>query len=99
MATAKICDRCGNVYGKNTVLESFDEKSYGTMRGVCVMFEETDRFRKPDPLAKYKSPNDETCPDRKNYYMDMCDDCCNQISQFIRNKAARVVCEPSVIPR
>lgn len=93
MATAKICDRCGNVYGKNTVLESFNEESWGTMRGLCVMFEETDRFRKSNPLI------DEPRPDRKNYYMDMCDDCCNQISQFIRNKAARVICEPENVPR
>lgn len=88
MANAKICDRCGNVYGKNTVLESFTEESWGTMRGLCVMFEETDKFRKDDVLTN-----------RKNYYMDMCDDCCNQISQFIRNKAARVICEPENVPR
>lgn len=92
MATAKICDRCGNVYGKNTVLENFNEESWGTMRGLCVMFEETDKFRK-NPFI-----DDQSRPDRKNFYMDMCDDCCNQISQFIRNKAARVICEPGDFP-
>lgn len=99
MATAKICDRCGNVYGKNTVLESFNEESWGTMRGLCVMFEETDKFRKNDMLAKYTDPDAKNRPERKNFYMDMCDDCCNQISQFIRNKAAKVVCEPECVPR
>ena len=99
MATAKICDRCGGVYGKNTVQESFSEESWGTMRGICVMFEETDKFRKSDPLAKYKASGDETRPERKNFYMDLCDDCCIQISEFIRNMAARIVCEPENVPR
>lgn len=99
MANAKICDRCGNVYGKNTILESFSEESFGTLRGLCIMFEETDKFRKSDPFAKYTSSGDEVRHERKNYYMDLCDDCCNQISQFIRNKAAKVICEPENVPR
>lgn len=92
MATAKICDRCGNVYGKNTVQESFNEESWGTMRGVCVMFEETDKFRKGEIVIA-------GAPVRKNHYMDLCDNCTKQISLFLRNKDAKIISEPYVTPR
>lgn len=40
MAKAKICDRCGHVYGKNNYHAIFDVNKCGTVRGVCVMFED-----------------------------------------------------------
>lgn len=48
MAHAKICDRCGGVYGKNEHRADFGDNKYGTVKGVCVMFTEagTDLNRK-----------------------------------------------------
>lgn len=73
MAIAKICDRCGNVYAKNTIEADFGDNKYGTVRGVIVMFEETDRR-----LPTYNE--DDT---RKNAYMDLCDSCATDIVSFL----------------
>lgn len=84
MAHAKICDRCGGVYGKNSHMEEFGPDKYGTVKGVCVMFEDTDR----DTVAVNGVMR------RKNAYMDLCDDCAKQLSLFLKDAGAKV--EPSV---
>lgn len=40
MAYAKICDRCKKVYAKNIFVADFGNNRHGTVKGVCVMFEE-----------------------------------------------------------
>ena len=40
MAKAKICDRCGRVYGKNDYYAGFGPNKQGIVRGVCVMLDE-----------------------------------------------------------
>jgi len=40
MAKAKICDRCGTVYGKNDCRADFGGSKYGLVRGVCVMLDD-----------------------------------------------------------
>lgn len=40
MARAKICDRCGGVYGRNDYTGDFGPHKYGTVKGVCVMFDD-----------------------------------------------------------
>lgn len=40
MAKAKICDRCGNVYGKNDYTADFGPRKYGIVKGVCVMYDD-----------------------------------------------------------
>ena len=42
MARAKICDRCGAVYGRNNYREEFDSTRHGIVRGVCVMLDNAD---------------------------------------------------------
>lgn len=86
MATAKICDRCGGVYGRNAHYESFNDESYGTVRGVCVMFEETDKFRKNNSIVV-----DGIRPMPKNHYVDLCDECSKQLTLFLRDKDAQIV--------
>jgi hypothetical protein len=74
MAHAKICDRCGNVYGKNKYKADFGDNKYGTVKGVCVMFEETNRGLET----------------RKNAYLDLCDDCIDMLNFFLQDKNAKV---------
>ena len=42
MARAKICDRCGGVYGTNNHTASFGPGKHGIVRGVCVMLDAID---------------------------------------------------------
>lgn len=78
MATARICDRCGGVYGKNTVEVNFGDNKYGVVRGVCVMFAETDKSAPP-------------CVEpRRNAYMDLCDSCTNKLALFLKDKDATI---------
>lgn len=73
MAHAKICDRCGNVYGKNELSADFGSNKFGTVKGVCVMFAENN----PDL-------------NRKNAYLDLCDDCARMLNLFLQDKNTKV---------
>lgn len=42
MARAKICDRCGAVYGANYYEANFGPGKHGIVRGVCVMLDTVD---------------------------------------------------------
>ena len=81
MAYAKICDRCGGVYAKNECKEDFGDDKFGTVKGICVMFEETDRRGglKVDGIEP-----------RRNAYMDLCDDCAGMLALFLKDKNSRV---------
>lgn len=71
MSKAKICDRCGRVYGNNDYCAHFDAYKNGRVRGVCVMFEN------PDPNVK-------------NAYLDLCDNCSEQLVTFLKNKEIEI---------
>lgn len=88
MAHAKICDRCGGVYGKNTNNEDFGPQRYGTVKGICVMFEDVNR----DDSAVVVNGIER----RRNAYMDLCDDCVKKITLLLKDKDATV--EASVKP-
>ena len=75
MAYAKICDRCKNVYAKNNFVADFGDNKHGTVKGVCVMFEETDRKR--------AGSNHEYTEVHKNAYLDLCDDCGKLLNNFL----------------
>ena len=75
MALARICDRCKEVYGKNNFTADFGENKYGTVKGVCIMFEETDR-RNGGIYVEGVEP-------RKNAYFDLCDDCSKLLNNFL----------------
>lgn len=80
MAQARICDRCGEVYAKNTHFANFDTNKSGTVKGVVVMFKEA-------------SSGDQYAP--KNAYMDLCDGCCKSITEFLLNPKAEVKLPPN----
>lgn len=71
MARAKICDRCGAVYGTNYQDANFGPNKNGIVKGVCLMFENL-----PD--------------DKKNVYMDLCDDCAKQLITFLQNEVVDI---------
>lgn len=70
MAFAKICDRCKEVYGKNSFIADFGDNKCGTVKGVCIMFEETSKRVEGDEL-------------RRNAYFDLCDDCSKLLNNFL----------------
>lgn len=85
MAYARICDRCGGVYGKNDHRADFGDNKYGTVKGVCVMFEETDRRG---------GLSVDGIEPRRNAYLDLCNDCAKQLVDFLRDKSSKVKTGP-----
>lgn len=88
MALARICDRYGGVYAKNEVTADFGTNKYGVVKGVCVMFEETDR------RSGIQVDGIET---RKNAYLDLCDDCASMLTVFLKDKNSKVEISPNKI--
>lgn len=61
MARAKICDRCGGVYGRNDYTSDFGQHKYGTVKGVCVMFDDVP----PDGKNAYMDLCDDCAKSRR----------------------------------
>lgn len=80
MSYAKICDCCGKVFSKNKFETDFGDDKCGTVRGVCVMFEETD---------KHNATQNTSYPyyqKRRNAYFDLCDDCARDVVRMLRKE-------------
>ena len=87
MSYAKICDCCGNTFAKNTFEADFGDDKRGVVRGVCVMFEETDKRNTYNYASYYsESTSDAVVKKRRNAYLDLCDICARKIVGMLREE-------------
>lgn len=87
MSYAKVCDCCGNVFAKNTFEADFGDDNQGVVKGICIMFEETDKRNAYSYASHYSDSTSNTVvKKRRNAYLDLCDDCARKIVGMLRKE-------------
>lgn len=80
MAMARVCDRCGGVYSKNTHMVKVDDQRCGHAKGAMIMFEETSGY------GEYYDSTQPNSRKSKNAYFDLCPTCAKEFTDFMNAK-------------